>query len=106
MSTHRLSAALSGLKSKRVVPLDQPEQAPPVAPFGGWAPAADAAGAPILEPEESARAQRQSGAAAMADLNRRRESERRAEMDNRLAGVQRGYDLSQGIYARSGTERP
>jgi hypothetical protein len=103
MSTNRLSAALSGFTSKRIRPINRPAGERPAAPFGGWGPPSHD-GVPILDPEQDARAQRTSGAEALAQHERERAAEKQAVMDARLGAAPRGYDFSHGIFARFGRE--
>ena len=77
-------------RSKRERPVERDEPTPFQAQ-GGWAPAEDAAAAG-LDPLADERDRRHAGRDALAALYREQAAERRAAMEARLAGVQRGRD--------------
>lgn len=88
-------------KSGRVRDLPPEPEPTPFEIAGGWGPPTEAAAGRRLDPEESERAQRVSGALALADLAARDADHKRTVMDARLAGARRGRDYSNDVWAIS-----
>lgn len=83
--------------SRRIRDLPPPDEPSTFAVVGGWAEAHDAAAAGRLDPINSEREQRASGALALAELERSEAKRRQQVMDERLRGVRRGHDYRRPI---------